>query len=289
MKILVTGGSGQLGQCLQELALKYDDANFEFVFKSYSELDISNKAEVTNDFNNNGYSYCINCAAYTQVDKAEDDITLAERVNVEGPKNLALACKSVGAVLIHISTDFVFDGNSKNPYTEDVDSNPLGVYGRTKLDGEVAVRENNPKYFIIRTSWLYSEYGNNFMKTMLRLGNERDELSVVDDQIGTPTYAKDLANLILQIVFSKSTAFGTYHFSNEGQTTWYGFAKAIFEHSKTHIDLKPIPTEAFPTPAKRPKYSVLDKFKIKNTFEVQIPHWDESLQEALKAYKSLTV
>ena len=289
MKILVTGGSGQLGKCIKELVEKNPDHGFEFVFRNSSELDISDPTAVAHDFTGNGYRYCINCAAYTQVDKAETEYAIAEKVNVLGVKNLALACATVGATLIHISTDFVFDGNARNPYTEEAECNPLGVYGRTKWEGEQAVLEHHAAHFILRTSWLYSEYGGNFMKTMLRLGDERDQLAVVDDQRGTPTYAKDLANIILQIVFSDSKAFGVYHYSNEGETSWYGFAKAIFELSKTNVNVKPIPSEAYPTPAKRPKYSVLDKLKVKKTFGVGIPHWEESLVEALNAYKKLTV
>lgn len=191
-------------------------------------------------------------------------------------------------LLFHISTDFVFDGKARTPYSEEDECNPLGVYGRTKLKGEKEIATALKDHFIIRTSWLYSEYGNNFMKTMLRLGSERDELSVVADQHGTPTYAKDLAQLILQIITSESREFGVYHFSNEGETSWYGFASKIFEEANIQIDLKPIPTTAYPTPAKRPAYSVLDKSKIKKTFGIEISDWEEKLREALKAHSSLT-
>ena len=277
-----------MGQCLQELVENQVDDTIDFIFKPSSTLDISNLRAVRKDFSDNDYRYCINCAAYTQVDKAETEVELAKKVNIEGAKNLALACKEIGARLIHISTDFVFDGKASVPYTEANQCNPLSVYGQTKLEGEKAIVNILEDHFIIRTSWLYSEYGNNFMKTMLRLGNERDMLSVIDDQSGTPTYAKDIAEIILRIIALKSTAYGIYHFSNEGTTSWYGFAKKIFEISDVEIDLKPIPTEAYPTPAARPNYSVLDKTKIKGTFGIEILDWEDRLEDALEALGSLT-
>ena len=286
MKILVTGGSGQLGQCLQELVKARSKDAIEFVFKSSSMLDITNGKALSEDFNTNQYRYCINCAAYTQVDKAETEIDLARQINSRGAKNLAQACNEVGATLIHISTDFVFSGKVQVPYTENDICHPLSIYGQTKLEGEEAIRVLLPHHVILRTSWLYSEYGNNFMKTMLRLGNERDSLSIINDQKGSPTYAKDLAAAVLHIISLDTVAYGTYHFSNEGITTWYGFAKKIFEVANIDIDLTPIPTSAYPTPAVRPKYSVLDKSKIKNKLGIQPLHWEERLEAAMKAFSS---
>lgn len=283
MRILVTGGNGQLGQCLKDLVLQEATDGCEFVFKSSTDLDISDLAAVMEDFRNGEYTYCINCAAYTQVDKAEFDIETAIKSNVIGPRNLAMACNRNRTTLIHISTDFVFDGKKKTPYTEDVESHPVNVYGSTKLDGELTIGNNLNRYFILRTSWLFSEHGNNFMKTMLRLGQQQKELSVVSDQLGSPTYAKDLAQFILDLMASESEAYGIYHFSNQGTTSWHGFAKAIFHESKMPIKLYPISTEEYPTAAERPKYSVLDVSKLKRTFDVEISNWEESLQRALKA------
>ena len=219
--------------------------------------------------------YCINAAAYTAVDKAESDSENAYRVNVVGAANIAEVCNKYNTVLLHVSTDFVFDGNKTTPYTEDDETNPHGVYGITKRDGEIEIQKILREHYIIRTSWLYSQYGNNFMKTMLRLAGERSSLGVVNDQTGTPTHAVDLAETIMAIITSGKKDYGVYHYSNEGETTWYGFAKKIFEVNDIAIDLKPIPTEAYPTPAKRPIYSVLDKSKIKKAFGIQISNWQD--------------
>lgn len=283
MRILVTGANGQLGQSLQRLCDEGRYEDLEFDFKSSSELDITNDSEVMKIFQKGNYHCCINCAAYTQVDKAESDSEKARLINVQGVENLIEACQHSKTVLIHISTDFVFEGNSKTPYTEEdlTGGDLLGVYASTKMAGEALIESNLKRYFIIRTSWLYSEYGHNFMKTMIRLGKEKEQLSVVNDQTGTPTYAKDLAVVILQIIQSGSEEYGLYHYSNEGQASWYGFAKAIFELKNTNIDLQPISTSAYPTAAKRPKYSVLDKSKIKKAFDLQIPHWKDSLKKAV--------
>lgn len=286
MNILVTGASGQLGSTFKALTSKKQE-DLNFVFKSSSELDITDFESVHQEFTTNDYAYCINCAAFTNVDKAESDTDLARLVNITGARNLALACKTSNAVLIHISTDFVFDGYLNEPYNEEDIARPIGFYGDTKYKGERAIINNLEEHFIIRTSWLYSEYANNFMKTMIRLGNERDELSVVYDQVGTPTYAKDLANVILYIIKAHSIDYGVYNYSNEGVASWYDFAKAIFEIQNITIDLKPIRSEEYPTPAERPKFSVLDKAKIKNTFHVSIPHWKDSLNIALKAYSKI--
>lgn len=283
MKILVTGAMGQLGTCIKAVTEKY--ATLEFSFKSSKDLDISNAQAVHMAFTNNKYDYCINCAAYTQVDNAEDEKEKATAINVNGAQNLAKACAKTSTVLIHISTDFVFDGKKKIPYTEDDKVGPTGVYGQTKYLGEQQIQKNLKHYFIIRTSWLYSEFGHNFMKTMLRLGKEKDELSVVNDQIGTPTYAVDLAAFILRIITLKSDAYGLYHYSNEGVASWYDFAKTIFDLSNTTINLKSVTGDAYPTKAERPKYSVLDKAKVKDTFKIRVPSWEDGLQRAIKVNK----
>ena len=276
MVALVTGANGQLGQSLQFIAPNYPE--IKFVFCSSADLDISNLENCLAVFSNIQPNYCINAAAYTAVDKAESEPKKAHLVNVVGTKNLAEVCKTHNTILLHISTDFVFDGNRNSPYRETDDTNPTGVYGQTKLDGEKAIQAVFDNYFIIRTSWVYSQFGNNFMKTMLRLASERESLSIVNDQIGTPTNAVDLADALIKIVISNKNTFGIYNFSNEGQCSWYDFAKKIFEINKIKIDLQPIPTTSFPTPAKRPAFSVLDKTKIKNTFGIEIKNWEESLK-----------
>jgi dTDP-4-dehydrorhamnose reductase len=279
MVILVTGASGQLGQAIQFIASNYPD--FEFIFASSQDLDITNQEFVNHFFDTNRIDFCINAAAYTAVDKAESETEKAQVINVVGPKNLAIACKKNKAKLIHISTDFVFDGSSRKPYLETDATNPLSVYGKTKLEGEQAVIDNTNEYFIVRTSWVYSQFGNNFMKTMLRLASERDSLSIVSDQIGSPTNAVDLAKALVSIVKSKSSKYGIYNFSNEGTASWYDFAAEIFRINKVVINVNPIPTEVFPTPARRPKYSLLDKSKIKNTFGIEIKTWQESLLQTI--------
>ncbi|MGC4040928.1 MAG: dTDP-4-dehydrorhamnose reductase [Flavobacterium sp.] len=276
MVVLVTGASGQLGQSLQFIAPHYPEVRF--IFCPSSELDITNWEQCESVFAKNNPDYCINAAAYTAVDKSESEPEKAHLINVTGANNLAEACKKHKAILLHISTDFVFDGSRHHPYTEEDATNPTGVYGQTKLDGEKAIQSVFEQYYIIRTSWVYSQFGNNFMKTMLRLASERDSLSVVNDQIGTPTNAVDLAGALVQMMSSGKKDFGIYNFSNEGQCSWYDFAKEIFEINKINIDLKPIPTSAFPTPAKRPAYSVLDKAKIKAVFGIEIKDWNKSLK-----------
>ncbi|MET0758944.1 MAG: dTDP-4-dehydrorhamnose reductase [Flavobacterium sp.] len=277
MVVLVTGSNGQLGQALQFISKKYP--KIQFVFTSSKELDITNKDSIKTVFENEKPDFCINTAAYTAVDKAESEPENADLINVIGVKNLAKVCKDFNVTLLHVSTDFVFDGKKAIPYTEDDATNPQSVYGQTKLDGEKAIQEIFEKYFIIRTSWLYSDFGNNFMKTMLRLAKERPSLSVVNDQTGTPTHAVDLAEALIKIILSDKKAYGIYHFSNEGYASWYDFAKKIFEINKVEIDLQPIPTSQFPTPAQRPKYSVLDKTKIKNIFGIDIKNWEDALIE----------
>lgn len=278
-KVLVTGANGQLGLCLQELSKL--DATIQFVFSSSKELDVTNKESVNTVFKASNFDFCINCAAYTAVDIAESDNDKAKKVNVLGVENLAEACKNNNTKLIQISTDFVFDGKSNIPYTENDEAKPLSVYGKTKLDGEKAVQNILEEFFILRTSWLYSEYANNFMKTMLRLGAERSELGIISDQIGSPTYAKDLAKVIVKIIESDSNEYGVYHYSNEGVASWYDFAKAIFDLSNTEIIVNAIPTSSYPTPAERPLYSVLDKSKLKTNLGIEIPYWRDSLKEAI--------
>jgi dTDP-4-dehydrorhamnose reductase len=293
MVVLVTGANGQLGQSLQFIAKNYPELHF--VFCSSSDLDITNLDSCQAVFLKIKPNYCINAAAYTAVDKAESEPEKANLINVIGPHNLAAVCKEFSSVLLHISTDFVFDGDfsklstralpkhRERGYSEKDIPNPTGVYGQTKLEGEKAIQAVFENYYIIRTSWVYSQFGNNFMKTMLRLASERDSISVVNDQIGTPTNAVDLADALIQIILTDNRQpttdnFGVYNFSNEGQCSWYDFAKEIFKINKIEIDLKPIPTSSFPTPAKRPKYSVLDKTKIKSTFGFEIKNWELSLK-----------
>jgi len=291
MVVLVTGANGQLGQAIQSISEKY--AEVDFVFCDSSFLDITNLINVNQVFNQIKPDYCINAAAYTAVDKAETETEKAYLINVIGAKNLAEACKINNTILLHVSTDFVFDGSmtslhEKSGYTEEDIPNPTGVYGQTKLEGEKAIQETFDYYFIIRTSWVYSKFANNFKKTMLRLGSEKDSLSVVNDQIGTPTNAVDLAEAIIEIILhteysrnvsSSDSNFGIYNFSNEGQCSWYDFANKIFEENNITIDLKPIPTTSYPTPAKRPAFSVLDKTKIKRVFGLKINKWEDSLQK----------
>ena len=282
INVLVTGSNGQLASCIKDRAKQCKELHF--IYTDYQELDICNLKDVEEFFTTNPkIDYCINCAAYTAVDKAETEVEKAFEINAKGAKNLALVCNAQDAILIHISTDFVFDGNKTEPYTETDVPKPISVYGASKLQGEVEVQKTLKKHFIIRTSWLYSEYGANFMKTMLRLAEIRDEISVVSDQIGTPTYAGDLADVILKIIRSKTKNFGLYHYSNEGVASWYDFAKAIFEASDLKVKTIPIKTEAYPTPAKRPVYSVMDKTKITSILGVETRNWSESLLTALKA------
>lgn len=278
-KVLVTGGKGQLGQSLQSIS--NDFKTLDFVFLGSSDLDISKKKEVENYFSKNHFDYCINCAAYTAVDKAEEEQEKAKQINEIGAKNLAHACFKNSVTLIHISTDFVFDGTAKLPYTEEDTTNPISVYGKTKRDGELAIISNLPQHFIIRTSWLYSEFGNNFVKTMLRLSKEREELSVVNDQKGSPTYAKDLAAVILKIIDSQSKKFGIYHYSNQGEITWYDFAKEIFKQSKADINLYKTDSKTFKTLATRPKYSVLNTSKIHSLLNLEPIQWEKSLETCL--------
>ena len=278
-RIVVTGANGQLGSCFREESKSIK--NMSFTFLTSKELNITNESDIKNVFKSKKFDFCINCAAYTAVDKAEEEIEKAYNINVVGVKYLSKACKENKINLIHISTDFVFNGNSKNPYKENDDTSPISVYGETKLKGEQEIMSNMNNYFIIRTSWLYSEYGNNFVKTMLKLSQQHKKLNVVDDQIGTPTYAKDLAKTIFHLIDTSHTPYGIYHYSNEGSVSWFDFAKAIFEESEINIKVEPIKSEQYPTLAKRPKYSVLNTSKIREKLKAEIPNWRDSLIECL--------
>ena len=282
MNILVTGANGQLGREMQRLSAVSPN---NYLFTDVAELDITDAGAVRQAVGQNAVEVIVNCAAYTNVERAEEDEEAAERLNCEAVKNLAEAAAAAGATLIHVSTDYVFDGTAHQPYTEDAPTAPLGVYGRTKLAGERAVAESGCKYLTFRTAWLYSEYGNNFLKTMLRLTGEKEHMNVVFDQVGTPTYAGDLAMTIFSIIeggyFTGNE--GLYHFTNEGVCSWYDFAveiAAAVGHDKCRI--RPCRTAEFPTKAARPAYSVLDKSKIKETFGLEIPHWRESMLYCLK-------
>ncbi len=273
-KILITGANGQLGTELSKLLP-------EALLTDVADLDITDEAAVKAYVEAHNIDTIINCAAYTAVDKAEDDEALAQKINVLGPENLAKS----GCKIIHVSTDYVFDGKGHKPYTPEDVADPVSVYGRTKRAGELAVLENAKEAVIIRTAWLYSPYGNNFVKTMRRLGGEKESLNVVADQIGTPTYAGDLAKAIVTILPQVAPENkGVYHFTNEGVCSWYDFARKIMELSGLNCKVNPIPSSAYPTKATRPFYSVLDKMKIKETFHIDIQHWEEGLKTCLKQF-----
>ena len=297
MRILVTGKNGQLGQSISKLIniedkAKYNPNSNEFIFVGRDELDLSNKSSIDNYFNNNDkFDIIINCAAYTAVDKAEEEPDLANQVNHLAVKQLAEVAQTQQAKLIHISTDYVFDGESDKPYIETDETNPINVYGKTKLAGEKALQGIMlTNAIIIRTSWVYSEYGNNFVKTMLRLGKERDELNVVDDQIGSPTYATDLAKAILTIINNKDCQdkewpTEIYHYSNEGEISWYKFAREVFKLVKIDCKVNSIPTEQYPTPARRPINTLMNKDKITRIFSVNIADWKNSLSKCVVILK----
>lgn len=279
-RILVTGANGQLGQSIKEISKTY--TNLEFVFTSRAELDITNEKEVFNYFQNHSFDAVVNCAAYTAVDLAEKETEAAYLVNALATKYLATSTAQQNIPFIHISTDYVFDGTVSIPRTEEDQVNPINIYGQTKLEGEQFALALNPKTLIIRTSWIYSQYGNNFVKTMLRLFTEREEIGVINDQMGSPTSAHDLAKAILQLLQTDELTYGIFNYSNLEQCTWYDFANEIKRITKAQININPIPTTAYPTPAKRPSYSLLDKNKIINTFGLQIPEWKSSLYEILR-------
>ncbi len=290
MKILVTGANGQLGRSIHKIVINNELRNV-FVFVGRGELDFSQNDNIEKYFKENSFDVVVNCAAYTAVDKAESEIELTNQINHLVVRKLAEIAYQKNIKLIHISTDYVFDGTGSKPYKETDKTNPINVYGKTKLAGEKALQEAMPtNAIIIRTSWVYSEYGNNFVDTMLKLGKERDKLNVVNDQIGSPTYATDLANAILKIIENKnyqtkSPATEIYHYSNKGKVSWYEFAKEIFELADIHCTVKPITTKQYPTPAKRPKNTLMNKAKIAKTFSVGISDWKESLNTCIAILK----
>ena len=288
--ILVTGAKGQVGSELKALASQYPDFNFDFVGKE--ELGITDEAAVLSYFENKKFAYCLSCAAYTAVDKAEEEKNMAMLVNTVGAKNLAFAAEKTGGRMIHLSTDYVYHNSQNTPFIETDETNPQCIYAESKLAGDRTVLNINSKNLVIRTSWVYSTFGNNFVKTMLRLGSDRDKLTVIFDQIGSPTYAYDLAKAMLDIVVkieNKSVPTenigGIYHYSNEGVTSWYDFATAIFRIENIDCKVSPIETKDYPTAAKRPHFSLLNKAKIKKEFDLEIPHWEASLTECLKALR----
>lgn len=284
-KIFVTGSNGQLGSEIKKTAAQYPD--FEFIFTDIEELDITKDDDVRHFFHENGpFDYIVNCAAYTQVDKAETEIEKAFMVNEKAVKNLVLMAAATNTKMIHISTDYVFDGNKNTPYTENDDVNPVSVYGRSKLGGEKALIHSSVKHIIIRTSWLYSAYGHNFVKTITRLSAEKSELKVVFDQAGSPTYAADLARVILRIIGISDNqpekfVQGIYHYANQGVCSWYDLAVEIVTATGHKCKVIPIGSSEYPSPVKRPSYSVFNTHKIKTTFDIEIPHWRQSLKICL--------
>ncbi|MGL5236201.1 MAG: dTDP-4-dehydrorhamnose reductase [Empedobacter falsenii] len=279
-RILVTGANGQLGQSILEQSKNYKE--IECFFVTRNELDITNEELINHYFEDKSFDFVVNCVAYTAVDKAEDDQENAYLVNAKATEFLAKITNQKGIPFIHVSTDYVFDGTEAQPRLETDQTNPIGVYGQTKLDGENLALDNNPKTIILRTAWVYSRFGNNFVKTMLRLFNDKDSISVVADQIGSPTNAIDLADAILTIISKDDITYGIFNYSNEGECSWFEFAKKIKEFSNSTIEINPVPTSAYPTKAKRPAYSLLDKSKIKEVYQFDIPTWEDSLKKELK-------
>ena len=281
-KILVTGANGQLGRCIQDASAGFPD--FEFVFVSKEELDIENLELLTNFFRRNSFSHCINTAAYTNVEKAESEPESAFRINAEAVRDLAETCTENDVVLLHISTDYVFDGKKRTPYLETDPANPLNVYGASKLKGEEYIQQICEKYFIVRTSWLYSQYGNNFLKTILKYAEEGKPLTITTEQTGTPTNANDLAKALLQVIAQDSTDYGVYHYSNSGETTWFGFAEEILFQAGKLKEANLAKTNHYRTFAARPEYSVLDNSKVFSKLNLQCIDWQQSLQSVLKKY-----
>lgn len=285
MKVLITGAYGQLGSELKAASTGFE--HLECIYTDYDTLDITDANAVMVFINNEAPEFVINCAAYTAVDKAENEEPKAWALNAAGPENLADACRKSGSHYIHISTDYVFDGWSCIPYTEDMATGPQGVYGKSKLAGEQLVLEMYPESLIIRTSWLYSMFGANFVKTMIRLGQEREVMRVVFDQTGTPTYARDLALALFQIVSETAANTsvwvpGIFHYSNEGVCSWYDFAKEIFHMAGIRCQVEPVESKDYPTPTRRPSYSVLNKGRIKAVYGLRIPHWKDSLKDCIE-------
>lgn len=287
MKILITGANGQLGN---EMRLLSKESNKEdsYFFTDVAELDITNLLDIRAFVKLNNINIIVNCAAYTNVDKAEDDVELCDLINNKAVENLAIVAKEHDCVLVHVSTDYVFSGKGNLPCTEEQATSPLGVYGKTKLEGEDAIRRVGCKYLIFRTAWLYSEFGNNFVKTMIRLTTEKDSLKVVFDQVGSPTYAGDLGKLIFSIIEKRQYEQhqGIYHFSNEGVCSWYDFAKEISFIAGTDCDIQPCHSDEFPSKVTRPAFSVLDKTKVKRDFQFEVPYWKVSLTKCINKLKN---
>ena len=285
MKLLITGALGQLGTSIKKIADQFPD--FNFFYTDQAELDITDYSAILSTIFDEKIDGIINCAAYTAVDRAEDQVDLAYKINKEGPLNLAKACKETSCLLLHISTDYVFSGKAYRPYLPSHPTDPESVYGKSKEAGEASILEIDPAGWIVRTSWLYSEFGQNFVKTMLRLGKEREHLNIIADQIGSPCYAPDLAWAMLSMIkqsqnnaqIPESTSI--YHYANTGCVSWFDFTKAILEIAKLDCSIKPIPTEMYPLPAKRPFYSVLNTDALVKDFEISIPYWRDSLKECI--------
>lgn len=279
-KILVVGGNGQLGNCIRKIAPDFE-LDYEFIFTDSQTLDVTDEGQVNSFFYDNKPDFCINASAFTAVDLAEKEIEKAFAVNAGGVAHLAQACKEHNAIFIHVSTDYVFDGETNLCYSEDDFTNPIGVYGESKLKGEELALEIHPKTIILRTSWLYSEFNKNFVKTMLHLFSQKEELGIVADQFGQPTNANDLAEAIMNIIAASEKSYGVFHFSNYPETTWFEFAGKIAELSKSSITLNPLTTEQYPTPAKRPKRSTMCLDKIEEVYKIEPKHWENSLEECL--------
>ncbi len=284
--ILVTGANGQLGSEFKAIAGEF--SNYKITFANRSTIDITDESKLRSFCVHHNIEAIINCAAYTLVDKAEDENIIADNVNHKAVNSIATIAKELNIKLVHISTDYVFDGDTSLPYAEEDNTNPINIYGRSKLNGELSLINVAPQNsIIIRTSWVYSSFGNNFVKTMLKLSETKKELSVIFDQVGSPTYARDLAKHILQILPNiNNDQVEIYHYTNEGVCSWYDFALAVFEISKKHVEITPIESSAYPTKATRPHYSVLNKQKIKSTFDLNIRHWREALKSCLSVIES---
>jgi dTDP-4-dehydrorhamnose reductase len=282
--ILITGSHGQLGNEMQQAAVRFPA--FRFIYTDVEDLDICDKNALDSFVKTNAVDIIVNCAAYTAVDKAEDDVELCYKINADAVRNIGEVAVTNQAKVVHVSTDYVFDGTNHVPYSEDQDVCPATVYGKSKLAGEQALLEVCPQSVILRTAWLYSSFGNNFVKTMMKLGEERDSLNVIFDQVGTPTYAADLADAILNLLSHEIFVPGIYHFSDEGVCSWYDFTKTIHRIAGIVCDVRPIETKDYPARTPRPHYSVLNKAKIKATYGIAIPHWEESLERCIDILKA---
>jgi dTDP-4-dehydrorhamnose reductase len=278
--ILITGSHGQLGNEMQKAAIHYP--NFNYIYTDVEDLDICNKTALDSFVKANSVDIIVNCAAYTAVDKAEDDAELCFKINAEAVRNIGEVATANKIKVVHVSTDYVFDGTSYLPYVEDQMVCPATVYGKSKLAGEEALLETCSQAVIIRTAWLYSSFGNNFVKTMIKLGTERDTLNVIFDQVGSPTYAADLADVILKVISNENFSPGIYHFSDEGVCSWYDFTKSIHKFAGITCDVRPIESKDYPARTPRPHYSVLNKTNIKKTYGITIPHWEDSLEKCIE-------